>query len=632
MAIEFSYRVREYDPHCAVFWVSALTTGRFTEGFREIAIQLCIPGAEDQEQHILESVRRKLSDESSGKWLLIIDNADDKRVLFNSDSTRPDNRRLYDYLPRSRHGLTLVTTRSRDVAVDVARKNIIELQQMTPSEAKHFVSNALIGSNTLQDTIITDFLERMTYLPLAIVQGVAFMNKKGTSLAAYVEIVKRTDYDLIRALSEDFEDANRDSGAVNPVVTTWYISFEQLKRDEPLAAEFLSFVACVLPQNIPRTMFPPCESQLAEESAIGTLRGYQFLQNTNKPDYYNMHVLIHLVTKTWLQREHQWLSYIEKVAQRLNTLMPWDSYTNWERYVDFLPHATQTTSLSEARTSDSAHELLHRVAGWNRSIGQFAASEALFRLALKWPQARVSKSWIEGMRGLGTVMMAQGKYSGCEKMFRRLIAVKSQLNGQEHPNTLESLTNLASLYNFEQRLTEAAQLGEKLIETKKRVLGPEHPDTLKSQVNLAIVYAGQERWREAEELNKEVLETNMRVLDHERDEIQVNLAFVYWKQGRLEEAEKLGREALGVSLILLGEEHPDIVPKLAWDWTREDDNVISVPQTPKKGGSEGSEGCRLSRSFSISGSIVFSHPWLCLSAESARTRCSIPLALEFEFK
>ena len=50
------------------------------------------------------------------------------------------------------------------------------------------------------------------------------------------------------------------------------------------------------------------------------------------------------------------------------------------------------------------------------------------------------------------------------------------------------------------------------METRKRVLGQEYPDTLISMGNLALTYRNQGRWKEAEELKVQVMETMQRVL------------------------------------------------------------------------------------------------------------------------
>jgi Tetratricopeptide repeat len=48
--------------------------------------------------------------------------------------------------------------------------------------------------------------------------------------------------------------------------------------------------------------------------------------------------------------------------------------------------------------------------------------------------------------------------------------------GEEHPDTLASMANLASTYRNQGRWKEAKELEVQVIETRKRVLGEEHPD------------------------------------------------------------------------------------------------------------------------------------------------------------
>jgi hypothetical protein len=74
-----------------------------------------------------------------------------------------------------------------------------------------------------------------------------------------------------------------------------------------------------------------------------------------------------------------------------------------------------------------------------------------------------------------------------------------------------------------------------VIETRKRVLGEEHPDTLSSIGNLASTYRNQGRWKEAEELEVQVIETRKRVLREEHLDTLTsigNLASTYRNQGR----------------------------------------------------------------------------------------------------
>jgi hypothetical protein len=50
------------------------------------------------------------------------------------------------------------------------------------------------------------------------------------------------------------------------------------------------------------------------------------------------------------------------------------------------------------------------------------------------------------------------------------------------------------------RWKEAEELEVQVMKMRKRVLGEEHPDTLLSIGNLASTYSNQGQWKEAEEL------------------------------------------------------------------------------------------------------------------------------------
>jgi Tetratricopeptide repeat len=72
--------------------------------------------------------------------------------------------------------------------------------------------------------------------------------------------------------------------------------------------------------------------------------------------------------------------------------------------------------------------------------------------------------------------------------------------GLEHPYTLTSMTNVASMCRDQGRWKEAEELFVQAIEMGKRVLGPEYPCTLSSMVNMALTYGNQGPWKEVERL------------------------------------------------------------------------------------------------------------------------------------
>ena len=80
------------------------------------------------------------------------------------------------------------------------------------------------------------------------------------------------------------------------------------------------------------------------------------------------------------------------------------------------------------------------------------------------------------------------------------------------------------------------------METSKTVLGEEHPDTLTNMADLALTYLNQGRWTEAEKLEMQAMKTSKTVLGEEHSNTltsMANLASTYRNQGRLTEAEEL---------------------------------------------------------------------------------------------
>ena len=66
-----------------------------------------------------------------------------------------------------------------------------------------------------------------------------------------------------------------------------------------------------------------------------------------------------------------------------------------------------------------------------------------------------------------------------------------KLLGAEHPSVATSLNNLAALYFFQGRYTEAEPLYIQALEMKKKLLGAEHPSVATSLNNLAALYFSQ---------------------------------------------------------------------------------------------------------------------------------------------
>ncbi|MBE3015949.1 tetratricopeptide repeat protein [Microbispora sp. NEAU-D428] len=84
-------------------------------------------------------------------------------------------------------------------------------------------------------------------------------------------------------------------------------------------------------------------------------------------------------------------------------------------------------------------------------------------------------------------MRAQGRYSLTAQALQQALQARRDSDGEEHPDTLRSRNNLATVLGELGRLEEAEAEHRAVLEVCRRVLGEEHPDTLVSQNNLATV-------------------------------------------------------------------------------------------------------------------------------------------------
>jgi len=64
-----------------VLWAHASNTSRLGQSFREIAEMMKVRGRKESHADIFKLVHDWLRDERNGRWLLVVDNADDADVL-----------------------------------------------------------------------------------------------------------------------------------------------------------------------------------------------------------------------------------------------------------------------------------------------------------------------------------------------------------------------------------------------------------------------------------------------------------------------------------------------------------------------------------------------------------------------
>ncbi|KAE8372277.1 nucleoside phosphorylase domain-containing protein [Aspergillus bertholletiae] len=382
IALELAYRMQNRDPECSIFWITCTSYESVEQAYINIASKLGMTNIKPAE--LKDQVKAYLSQESAGKWLLLFDNADDMGMWNKNNNNNPV---LTDFLPQSEQGHILLTTRSRKTAVKILQNSLVK--------------KTLLDD---RDTAI-NFLRQLAFLPLAITQAAAYINENSIGLSDYIVLLQDQEPDVIELLSEDFGDEWRYKDTQNPVALTWFISFQQIQRLNKLAADYLSFMACINPRDIPQSLLPQPNSTIKRIDAVGLLKAFSFVNEESGDRSLHLHRLVHLATQNWMRKSQQFSLQILKTADRLSEAFPNNNHTNRKVWREYLPHA-----LSLIAEADFQKE---------------------------------KERYINLIVNTGRCLYSDGRWKEAEELQTEELKICSKVLGLEHPDTLASMNNLA---------------------------------------------------------------------------------------------------------------------------------------------------------------------------------------------
>ncbi|RYP50970.1 hypothetical protein DL768_003636 [Monosporascus sp. mg162] len=519
-------------PDVSVFWVHGGSREHFRRSFLEIAQKCQIPGFEDPKLDVLQLVKDWLV-KGKGPWLMVVDNADDTDVFFGPSGAASDGGEgnLGQFLPECSHGALLITTRNKQTGVKLAKgRPPIDVGRMEEEECQSLLRARLEGVAVTAADLST-LSDRLEHLPLALAQAAAFIQENSITVQDYLKLQGESDQSLVDLLSEEFETVGRDSETPRAVAQTWMLSFQQIQRQNPFAGELLSLMSRLDRQGIPEAFISNYgkrnnrfDGRIELVKAVGVLKAFS-LVSEEKGGNLDMHRLVQLVTHKWLTKEGTASRYGREALLTVSEMYPYGNFKTRAICSAYLPHANAVLNLgicpSGAETEAKAKaSLLHCMAGY---------------------------------------LLFEGKWSDAERFSLQAGQIRNRVLGEDHPDTLTSMNNLALTYWNQGRWKEAEELNVRVIETGKRVLGEDHPDTLTSMDNLASTYWNQRRWKEAEKLEVRVLETKKRVLgeDHPNTLISMNnLAHTWYKSDRRDKAIPLMEDCIRRQQQILGRDHP----------------------------------------------------------------------------
>ena len=260
-----SYSLREAYSDIWVFWVRAGSATKFKDSYSLIAYTVGIlkPEESDTPANLASLVRSWLQQRQNGKWVLILDGADDMSVFYpdQHDTSNPQYR---SWLPRVAHGSILITTRNRAVALNLIgspyeSNTIFSLSSMSHEQAAQLLKSK-VPEPLWDDEDADNIVRELEYIPLAISHAAAYIDYNADTLEEYLSKIRTLQAQP--SPQDKIHDLRRDDDAPSSVVIAWQSSFDQIRATSESAAELLCLMSVFDNQNIP-------EFFIAKPMAVG---------------------------------------------------------------------------------------------------------------------------------------------------------------------------------------------------------------------------------------------------------------------------------------------------------------------------------------------------------------------------
>ena len=515
-AVEYAYRHQE--EYQAILWVHATTRDTIITSFVELAALLTLPEQQEQDQQkVIAAVKGWFA--THDHWLLIFDNADDLSLVEA-------------FLPARGKGHLLLTTRTQAPGTLAHGINVeeIDLEEGTLlllRRARLLPPEALLDQTSGNNRAVAETIVRkMDGLPLALDQAGAYIEETQCRLSSYLETYQRHPSRLLQ------QRGGSSQQHPEPVATTWALSFEQVERLSPLAADLLRFCSFLAPDAIPEqliidgaskltpSLHPIADDPTRLDDALGTLLRFSLVKRKPEEATISVHRLVQTVLRESMDAATQ-EAWAKRTVRALNQAFPDVSdYRTWTRCQEYLPHAQACVLLMDqwALASPVAGRLLNQVGYYLNNRAQYAQAELLYQRAIAIVEKVLDPEHPDlaaVLNNLATLYSHQGKHEQAVPLYQRAIAIGEKVLGPEHLGLTTSLSNLATLYADQGKYEQAEPLLQRAIAIEEKVLGPEHPRLATDLNNLATLYADQGKYEQAVPLYQRAIAIDEKVLGPE---------------------------------------------------------------------------------------------------------------------
>ena len=481
----------------------------------------------------------------------------------------------------------------------------------TPLIAEEFVNCALKNNHSLTKDNNKNICNLVEYLPLALQQVVAYIQKTGITIDNYIKEFK---YQKQLLLSEKCNDLWYS----HTVMTTWNMAINKIKEENnPLALTIITIMSYLDGKNINKKLFLNlCDNNVITlNKAINILQQYSIINVSEANDNDNTKeiLMIHSLVQFAISINEQLTNKepVKLVVDFFNNILKIPlvyskecmAFENlWEEHVIYMIQSHRNKDimfmfikhlgiLSDVLLRKGKLFQFHDIIQILRNVVLETGDSDKYSLRILdnhlalclWRQGK-SKEALEKYHDvekkdltlfgpnhdkllvtqgyIATCLMNQGKLDEALDKYYDIEKKQLTLFGPNHNNLLVTQTQIAICLTRQDKLTEAL---EKYYDVEKKELtsfGPNHSNLLVTQTSIATCLMRQDKLDEALEKYYEVEKKELTVFGPYHDNLlvtQTKIASCLMTQHKLDEALEKYHDVENKQLTLFGPNHDKLL-------------------------------------------------------------------------